>query len=136
MAEKKYYLEDETYKIRGALLKVHETLGCGFLEKVYQEALEIEFNKREIPYKREVRLPIYYDGKALSTNYIADFICYDKIIVELKAVSSINEIHEAQVFNYLNATGYDLGLLANFGEISLVVKRLFNYKKYKLNKKD
>ena len=136
MAEKKYYLEDETYNIRGALLKVHETLGCGFLEKVYQEALEIEFNKREIPYKREVRLPIYYDGKVLSTDYIADFICYDKIIVELKAVSSINEIHEAQVFNYLNATGYDLGLLANFGEISLVVKRLFNYKKYKLNKKD
>lgn len=135
MEKKKYYLEDETYNIRGAMLRVHEVLGCGFLEKVYQEALEIEFNKRNIPFKREVRLPIYYEGRLLSTDYIADFVCYDKIIVELKAVSCVSEIHEAQVFNYLYATGYDLGLLANFGETSLVVKRLFNYKKFKLNKK-
>ena len=117
----------ESYKIAGAAMKVYNTLGCGFLEPVYQEALEIEFQRRGIPYKREEELDIYYDGILLKKKYIADFVCYDKIIVELKAVCELDDGNRAQVRNYLKATGYKLGLLINFGDSDgLVVERRLN----------
>lgn len=107
-------------------MNVHRELGCGFLEKVYQEALELEFIEAGIPYQREVNLKIQYKGKALKQEYIADFVCYGKIIVELKAITKLSDIEKAQVINYLKATGYELGILANFGETSLNVERYCN----------
>lgn len=125
----KYLYQDETYAIRGCLRTVAFELGSGFLEKVYQEALELEFKEAGIPFQREVKLPIFYKGKSLQQVYFADFVCYGKIIVELKTVSQLNEVHEAQVLNYLKATGFDVALLVNFGETPLKIKRLFNFMK-------
>ena len=110
-----FYYPDESYKINGAAMKVYNTLGSGFLEAVYQEALEIEFKKQGIPYEREKELKIYYDGVELSQTYRADLVCYDKIIVELKAISALDDANRSQVYNYLKATGYKLGILLNFG---------------------
>jgi len=110
-----FYHKNESYVINGAAFEVYKQLGHGFLEAVYQEALEIEFKKRDIPYEREKELLIYYDGQPLKQTYRADFVCYGDIIVELKAVSELDDIHRAQVYNYLYATGYKLGLLFNFG---------------------
>ncbi|HKL71988.1 MAG TPA: GxxExxY protein [Marinilabiliaceae bacterium] len=110
---------EEAYQIIGAAMAVHRELGAGFLEEVYQEALEIEFRERDIPHQREVLLPISYKGQLLLKQYKADFICFNKIIVELKAVSEINNIHKTQIFNYLKATNYKLGLLINFNVASL-----------------
>lgn len=115
---------DESYKIVGAMMEVFNQLGCGFLEKVYQEALAIEFDRRFIPFEREKHLPVFYKGEQLEQDYIADFVCYDKIIVELKAVDQLQGIHQAQVINYLKITGFRLGILANFGEQSLNTIRL------------
>ena len=106
---------DQSYSINGAAFKVYNTLGYGFLEAVYQEALEIEFKRQGIPYEREAKLKIIYDGEELKQTYKADFVCYGKIIVELKAVSVLDDTHRSQVYNYLHATGYKLGLLLNFG---------------------
>lgn len=106
-------------------------LGSGFLEKVYQEALELEFKEAGIPYEREAKLKVFYKGKPLQQEYIADFVCYGKIIVELKAITKLDTVHEAQVFNYLKATGMDLALLVNFGECPLNIKRLYNFMKQK-----
>lgn len=106
---------DESYKINGAALKVYSVLGAGFLESVYQEALEIEFKKQGIPFEREKEIKIYYDEEELKQTFKADFVCFDKIIVELKAVSALDDAHRSQVFNYLKATRYKLGLLYNFG---------------------
>ena len=125
----KFLYEKESYAIRGCLMNVFNELGSGFLEKVYQEALEIEFKEKGIPYSREAHLKISYKGHEIKQDYIADFICYDKIIVELKAVERLNEVHLAQVFNYLKATGFDLAILANFGEKMLKMERLFNFMK-------
>lgn len=130
----KYYLDEETYAVRGALMRVFNDLGCGFLEKVYQEAFELELKSRNIPFEREKALRLYYRGIQLKQEYIADFICYGIIIIELKAVSELTDIHRAQVFNYLKATNLDLGLLVNFGEASLKVERLFNYRKNQSNR--
>lgn len=110
-----FYFKEETYKINGAAMRVYNTLGHGFLEAVYQEALEIEFQKQGIPYEREKEIVITYDGMELKHTYRADFVCYGKIIVELKAVSVLDDSHRSQVFNYLCATGYKVGLLHNFG---------------------
>ena len=107
--------KEESYKIVGAAFNVYNILGSGFLEAVYQEALEIEFQRQGIPFTREKDLKIHYNGIELKQTYKADFICYDKIIVELKAVNTLEDIHRTQVFNYLHATGYKLGLLLNFG---------------------
>ncbi len=107
--------KEESYKIVGAAFKVYNNLGHGFLEAVYQEALEIEFQRQGIPYEREKELKIMYDGVELKQTYKADFVCYGKIIVELKAVSNLDDAHRSQVYNYLHATGYRLGLLLNFG---------------------
>lgn len=106
---------DLSYAINGAAFSVYNKLGHGFLETVYQEALEIEFQRRNIPYEREKELKIVYDGVELKQTYKADFVCYGKVIVELKAVSELNVAHRSQVYNYLHATGYKLGLLYNFG---------------------
>jgi GxxExxY protein len=122
--KEKYIFQEESYKIIGACLEVHKELGCGFLEAVYQEALEIEFKKRGIPYEREKELPINYKGVELKKKFYADFFCYDEIIVETKACGELIEEHISQVLNYLNTNNYKLGLLFNFGEKSLKYKRV------------
>ena len=101
----------ESYNITGAIYEVHKELGPGLLEKVYQEALEKEFKLQGIPYEREKSFTILYKGEELEQKYIADFVCYDSIVVELKAVDELLPIHTAQVINYLAITGYKLGLL-------------------------
>ena len=110
-----FYFKEETYKINGAAMKVYNTLKHGFLEAVYQEALEIEFKRQQIPFEREKELTINYEGVKLKQTYRADFVCYGNIIVELKAVSHLDDGHRSQVYNYLCATGYKVGLLFNFG---------------------
>ena len=107
--------KEESYKIIGVAFDVYNKLGHGFLEAVYQECFEMELQKRGIPYEREKEIKIFYDGVELKQCYRADFVCYDKIIVELKAVSTLDDTHHAQVYNYLHATGYKLGILLNFG---------------------
>ena len=104
-------------------MEVHAQLGCGFLEPVYQEAAEIEFSAMGIPFSREHELKISYKNRILDKTYIADFVCYDKIIVEFKAVDDLITQHDAQVINYLKATNFKLGLLVNFGEKRLTYKR-------------
>ncbi|MBO8093452.1 MAG: GxxExxY protein [Prosthecochloris sp.] len=124
MGKQVYLYQEETYNIIGAAQETHKQLGCGFLEPVYQEALSIELEERNIPYKQEEGLTIRYKQRKLEKKYFADFICYGKIILELKAIDRLTSVHEAQLINYLNATGYRLGLLINFGQRSLAVKRL------------
>ena len=119
--------KNESYKIIGAAMEVHNQLGSGFLEAVYQEALALEFEERKIPYKQEQTLQIFYKDQLLSKYYEADFTCYDKIIVELKAKNELTGGDDSQVINYLKATGYKLGLLINFGAESLEYKRLVRY---------
>ena len=104
-------------------MEVHRQLGCGFLEPVYQEALAIEFTQREIPFLREEKLALVYKGQPLDTSYCADFICYRSVVVELKALSRMSGTEEAQVINYLKATGLQVGLLVNFGTRSLEHRR-------------
>ena len=104
-------------------MTVHSILGCGFLEPVYQEALELEFKQQAIPYNREVSININYRETLLEKSYRADFVCFDKIIVELKAVSELTAIHEAQLMNYLKASKHRIGLLINFGDTTLRHKR-------------
>ena len=106
---------DESYAIMGACFEVYKEKGCGFLEPVYQECLAMELGLREIPFQAEPPLTLSYKGRPLEHIYKPDFACYDKIIVEIKAVSSVNDEHRAQVHNYLKATGMKLGLLVNFG---------------------
>ena len=118
--------KDESYQIVGAAMNVHNTLGHGFLEPVYQEALQIEFEFLNIPHQREVPLPILYRGRQLEKSYVADFICFDSIIVELKALSELSGREKAQVLNYLKATGLKKALLINFGKESLEFQRYVN----------
>ena len=115
--------DDRTYQIIGAALEVHRHLGGGFLEVVYGDALELEFQERGIPYQREKELQIYYKDRVLPHYYKADFICVDSIVVELKAVENLTVESQAQVLNYLAATGCKVGLLLNFGRRSLEKKR-------------
>lgn len=121
------FYRDESYKIRGALFAVHNELGCGFLERVYQDALEVEFRLRNIPFEREKAIQIVYKGEPLGEPYRADFVCYGKVIIELKSVSEILDVHRAQIINYLKATKMKLGFLVNFGEESLNVERIVRY---------
>ena len=115
--------DPETYAIIGAAMAVHGELGSGFLEAVYQEALEREFRRRSIPYERERRLPVYYRGELLNAHYQADFVCYGSVIVELKALAQITGNEQAQIINYLKAAHLNRGLLINFGAKSLEYKR-------------
>ena len=121
------FYRDESFKIRGALFAVHNELGCGFLERVYQDALEVEFRLRNISYEREKSIQIVYKGEPLGEPYRADFVCYGKVIIELKSVSEILDVHRAQIINYLKATKMKLGFLVNFGEESLNIERIVRY---------
>ena len=119
-------LNDQSYAVIGACMAVHRELGSGFLEAVYQEALEVEFELRNISFEREKKISVYYKGEVLEKSYFADFICFDEVIVELKALSSLDGVHESQLINYLKATNLKLGLLINFGQFSLQQKRVIN----------
>ena len=115
--------DQRTYRIIGAAIEVHKELGCGFLEAVYQEALGREFKVQEISFKSQPTIQIFYKGKPLDKTYQPDFVCFDEVIVEIKAISSLSGIEEAQLINYLKATGLKVGLLINFGSKSLEHKR-------------
>ena len=120
--------DKRTYKIIGAAMEVHKEMGCGFLEGVYQEALEVEFGVQGIPYKAQPVVEILYKGKPLEKKYQPDFICFDDVIVEIKALEYLSGIEEAQIINYLNVTKLKVGLLINFGSKSLEHKRfVHNY---------
>jgi len=118
--------KDEVYNIVGAAFKVANTLGCGFLEAVYQEALGIEFMKGQIPFESQRRMRITYNGITLNKEYIPDFVCYGSIIVEIKAIKQITEIEEAQIINYLKVANMPVGLIVNFGSTKLQWKRYAN----------
>ena len=106
---------EETYAIRGAIFEVYREMGSGFLEPVYQECLEMEFDRMGLPYVAKCELKLTFKGRTLIRTYESDFVCFGKIIVELKAVRELIPKHEAQLMNYLMATGFRLGLLVNFG---------------------
>ncbi|MBU2547426.1 MAG: GxxExxY protein [Proteobacteria bacterium] len=116
--------DPETYAIIGAAMAVHRELGRGFLEAVYQEALQFEFQARNIPFEREKELPVRYRGTLLKTSYKADFVCYGSVIVELKALQTLSGIEETQIINYLKASCLNRALILNFGTQSLQTKRL------------
>ena len=120
--------DQRTYAIIGAAMEVHRELGSGFLEAVYHEVLTIEMTSRNIQFVHEVELPVIYKGQQLATSYRADFICFDTVILEIKALGKLNTLQEAQILNYLKATGLGVGLLINFGAESLQYKRFVNTK--------
>lgn len=107
--------EQETYRILGACFEVYKEKGCGFLEAVYQECLEIEFELQGMLFVPQMQLALTYKGRPLKQKYIPDFLLFDKIILEIKAVTQLADEHRAQLHNYLKATGYRIGLLVNFG---------------------
>lgn len=119
-------LKEESFKIIGACMKVHAALGAGFLEAVYHEALEKELRQQEIPFKSKVKLNVYYNEEKLNKYYVADMICYDEIILELKVQQFIPKASYLQLRNYLKATRKRLGILINFGTPSLTYKRILN----------
>ncbi|MDZ7662795.1 GxxExxY protein [Thiohalophilus sp.] len=111
----KILFKEESYQIQGAIFEVYNEIGPGFLEAVYQECLEYELGSRKIPFTAQKELAVSYKGRKLNQTYKPDLVCYDKIIVEIKSVRQINNEHQAQILNYLKATGLNLGLLVNFG---------------------
>ena len=116
--------DPQTYEIIGAAMEVHRELGHGFLEAVFQEALEFEFTLRGIPYASQVDIPVHYKGRKLGCGYRADFVCHEDILVEIKAIAKLTSREDSQVINYLKATHLQRGLLFNFGTASLEHKRL------------
>lgn len=120
--------DPRTYAMIGAAMEVHRELGPGFLEGVYQDALEIEFQLRGIPYVREKGISISYKGQPLQHLYRADFICYDAVLVETKALKQLSSADVSQILNYLKATGLKVSLLINFGKPSLEHRRFANDK--------
>ena len=124
--------DPETYAIIGAAMEVHRVLGCGFAESAYQDALAIELERRSIPFQREVALLISYKGQKLNTAYRADFICFDRVIVELKALARLGPIEDAQLMNYQKVSERPVGLLLNFGARSLESKRMVGTSNYGL----
>ena len=121
--------DGQTFAIIGAAMAVHTALGHGFLERVYQEALAIELEERGIPFTMETPLPILYKGRELDASYRADFICFDSVILELKAITELTDAHLSQVLNYLKATSLSKGLLLNFGNPRLDYRRVIQSKK-------
>lgn len=116
----------ESYLIIGASMEVHKKLGSGFLESVYSEALEMELKKANIPYEREKKLQVFYEDQILNKYFRADFVCYNSIIIELKATKFLIEADRQQTLNNVKATKFKLGLLINFGTPSLTYKRIVN----------
>ena len=112
--------KDECFQIMGACFEVYKELGFGFLEPVYQESLELELASLKVPFRPQVELKLNYKGQQLKQMYEPDFVCWDKIILEIKAVTELADVHRAQLHNYLKATGYRLGLLVNFGHFPKV----------------
>ena len=121
----KLMLEEESYAILGACFEVYKDKGCGFLEAVYQECLEIEFGLRGLPAQPQVPLALTYKGRPLKKKHEADFVCFGTVLVEIKAVSRLADEHRAQVQNYLHATGLRVGLLINFGHFPKVEHERF-----------
>ncbi len=119
--------EELTDNILSAAYCVHKELGCGFFEKVYQEALAILLQERGIPFEREKHLHIFYHGQQLQCDYVADFVIDNKVILELKAVNVLEPVYEAQVINYLKATGLKVGFLMNFGQKQFYFRRMARY---------
>ncbi|MCG2462586.1 GxxExxY protein [Flavobacteriaceae bacterium F89] len=119
-------LKEESYQLVGACMLVHAELGPGFLEAVYQEALERELKQYDIPFKRQVKLSLYYKEEKLKKYYIADFLCYEKIVLELKALQFLHATANDQLRNYLRATNLRLGMVINFGKPSLEYRRILN----------
>lgn len=115
-----FILGDETHALLGACFEVYRDKGCGFLEAVFHECLELELGDRKIPFEVQPRLSLHYKGRRLAQIYQPDFICFDKVILEIKAVSKLADEHRAQVHNYLKASGLRVGLLVNFGHFPLV----------------
>ncbi len=107
--------KDEAYAIVGAAMEVYNQFGHGFLEAVYQEALAIEMRARQVPFQEQVPVAIVYKGNPLHQRYVPDFLAYDRIIIEIKAIKQLTSVEEAQIIHYLKATGMRLGLLINFG---------------------
>ncbi len=122
MNEKKIK-DPKTYEIIAAAMEVHRILGPGFLEAVYHEAMCVECDLKSVPFQKEVELPVRYKERILATNYRADFVCFKDVLVEIKALSQLTTKEEAQIINYLKATGLRTGLLLNFGSKSLEFKR-------------
>ena len=119
--------KDESYKITGACFEVYKEKGCGFLEDVYQECLEIELDMQGIPFTAQPTLPLSYKKRPLKKKHSPDLICFEKIIIELKAVKELNDEHRAQLQNYLKATEYKLGILVNFGHYPKIqIERIAN----------
>lgn len=116
--------DPQTYAIIGAAVEVHRELGHGFLELVYQTALGIEFQTRGIPYKAEVTLPVKYKGQLLTCSYRTDFVCFQNVVIEIKAIAKLTGADDAQLINELKATGFHRGVLLNFGTSSLEYRRL------------
>ena len=116
--------DPKTHEIIGAAIEVHRKMGCGFLEAVYPECLIIEFQRRKIPYRHQLRLYISYDGVPLNVRYRADFVCYDSVIVEVKALPSITGRDVAQAMNYLRATRHRVAIILNFGGPKLETRRV------------
>ena len=128
--ENKIVHKDESFNIICAAMEVHKVVGCGFTEPLYQDALEEELRLRDIPFEREKTYYFTYKGKRLDKIFRPDFVCYNKVIVELKTVADFTDEHYAQVYNYLKATGMGLGLLINFGKKSLEYKRILPNSKW------
>jgi len=122
--ESKLIFGEETKEILGAAFEVHKELGNGFLESVYHEALEIEFKLREIPFVSGKKINVFYKDYKLQKHFVSDFLCYEKVIVEIKAISMLTSNDDGQVINYLKGTKHKVGLLINFGKKSLEFKRL------------
>lgn len=116
----------ETFVLIGAAMEVHRRLGCGLPEKIYQDAFEVELRHRSIPYEREKHFNVSYRDIKLSHDFYSDFLCFGCVVVELKATSVIEDIHKAQVISYLKASKIRVGMLFNFGELSLIYERFYN----------